>query len=1264
MASESAVAVDGAGSSALPAPQVAPSHAEAEETEQSRKAALFGVDTDSLDKLFDPKDIQLLQRLGGTEGVLKNLHIDADRGLSEKDATPSIADRVTVFGENRLPVVKAKNIFQLMWIAMHDKILILLSVAAIVSLGIGIYQDVSSKSQANCSTDEVKLHWVEGCAILIAVLVVVMAGSLNDYQKERQFRKLNAKNDDRNVKVFRDGKQSLISVYSIVAGDILCLEPGDVIVADGLFLSGSNVKCDESAATGETDALKKSKEKDPFILSGSKVLEGVGRYFVTNVGVHSFYGKTMMALRTENEETPLQMKLNAIAENIAKLGAGVAALMLFALILKYVIITLKNEGFGPNCQTQECGSEAAQQVINMFITTIAIVVVAVPEGLPLAVTLALAFAMTRMQKDNNLVRQLQACETMGGATCICSDKTGTLTQNEMTVVKGTIGRSISFESEAKAATLPETFASLKKPADADFEPQHIFKVLIENCALNSSAFEGTDERTKETTLIGSKTECALLKFASACGEPFRKYRESLNKETVQVYPFASEHKSMATIVKILPAANSEFAGAQPDGKPFYRVYVKGASEIVLKYCSHVISIPSCELKPNDPTTIVDYTNNVINRYAEQALRTICLAYRDYSEEEFDKLVDKDVRARVLHELEQEHNQKYQSILQDTAVNQVGEQISSPVAPATLPAFEPGTIDTETLLSHPVALSMIANSKLHCLGIVGIEDPLRPGVPEAVRACQRAGVTVRMVTGDNVLTAKSIASRCGIYSRNGIVMEGPKFRKLSVPEMDIILPNLQVLARSSPMDKQILVGRLKALGETVAVTGDGTNDGPALKMADVGFAMGIAGTEVAKEASAIILMDDNFSSIVKAIMWGRSVNDSVKKFLQFQLTVNITAVVIAFVSAIADKNESSVLTAVQLLWVNLIMDTLAALALATDPPTPSLLNRPPESKRSALITGLMWRMILGQAVYQIAVGLTLYFAGQYILSLSALSQAGGMTAVPNELACNASSAARDAYLQKLTLRTFIFNTFVYMQIFNQVNCRTVDGSLNVFKGIHRNYYFCGIFVAINVLQVIITQYGGQVFQTQGLSGGFWAASVIIGAVSLIWGFILRVIPVGVFYPCIWVVKTLRSRVEEKRQDGADPTAVLAMQQLQSAGHAGSSVYEFAPPNAYGSGTDAQSTTTSVTATGGLPRRRSLNSMPSYDYTTREQLQARANWVSAINNVRTSLSVFQALRGTGRLDSAITTTRIAENASLASHPGSSANSSHNVGNSYNE
>jgi len=779
-------------------------------------------------------------------------------------------------------------------------------------------------------------------------VVVVIVGSLNDYQKERQFVKLNKKKEDRDVNVIRSGKTMEISVFDLLVGDVVHLEPGDMIPVDGIFIEGHNVKCDESQTTGESDLIKKKpadevyraienheslRKMDPFILSGAQVTEGVGTFLVTSTGVNSSYGKTLMSLREDPDVTPLQSKLNTLAEYIAKLGGAAGLLLFVVLFIKFLAHLKNNDG---------TSTEKGQQFLSIFIVTVTIIVVAVPEGLPLAVTLALAFATTRMLKDNNLVRHLKACEVMGNATTICSDKTGTLTQNKMLVVAGTIGTSSRFGGTVDTSDQGSASGAVGQPSEVvdNVAPGEVVSslsadvksLLSQSIVINSTAFEGEVEGVQ--SFIGSKTETAMLIFARdhlAMGS-VSEARSNVN--IVQLYPFDSGRKCMGVVVQL--------------DNGTYRLYVKGASEILLDKCSEIIHDPTQEVTSSSMSedhrkTILD----LIDNYASRSLRTIAMVYRD-----FDRWPAKGAR------------------------NVDGDVVFEDV-------FQ----------------------KMVLLGIVGIQDPLRDGVPEAVKACQNAGVVVRMVTGDNLITAKAIATECGIYTAGGIIMEGPHFRKLNKTKMDQIIPRLQVLARSSPEDKRILVKRLKELGETVAVTGDGTNDAPALKTADVGFSMGIAGTEVAKEASAIILMDDNFNSIVKAMMWGRAVNDAVKKFLQFQLTVNITAVLLTFITAVSSSEEESVLTAVQLLWVNLIMDTMAALALATDAPTPSILDRKPDPKSAPLITVTMWKMIIGEAIYQLAITLLLYFGGPKILSY-------------------------DSPHEKAQLDTLVFNTFVWMQIFNQ------------------------------------------------------------------------------------------------------------------------------------------------------------------------------------------------------------------------------------------
>ncbi|KAL2801543.1 hypothetical protein BJX63DRAFT_417160, partial [Aspergillus granulosus] len=926
--------------------------------------------------------------------------------------------RQRVFGTNKLPEKKLKSIWELVWIAYNDKVLILLSFAALVSLVVGIPKSVRGTG----------VEWVEGAAIIAAIVVVVTVGAANDWQKERQFAKLNKKKEDRYVKVIRSGQISEVSTYDIIAGDVMYLEPGDMIPADGILIEGHGVKCDESSVTGESDLLRKTpgdkvyeavaqkkelKKMDPFIMSGSSVEEGTGTFLVTATGVHTTYGRTVMSLQDEGEITPLQVKLNALADYIAKVGLTSGLILFVVLFIKFLVRLKEIEG----------GAEAkGQAFLRIFIVAVTIVVVAVPEGLPLAVTLALAFATTRMIKDNNLVRLLRACETMGNATTICSDKTGTLTQNKMIVVAATLDTASQFGGQPSlnnAASAPGSralsaleFVSTLSPSTKNH--------LLQSIALNSTAFES--DRDGVTTFIGSKTETALLSFAREQLGLGPVAEERANTEIVQMFPFDSSRKCMAVVT------------CMDNGK--YRMMVKGAAEILLRQSAQIVQdatngLAAVPLSEEARITL----DTIITDYASRSLRCIALVHRDF--------------------------EKW--------------------PPHGIP-----TDENEMAVFEPIFKDMTM------LGIFGIQDPVREGVPDAVRQCQHAGVFVRMVTGDNIITAKAIAQQCGIYTPGGVAIEGPEFRQLSHDQMNKLIPSLQVIARSSPDDKKILVSQLKELGETVGVTGDGTNDAQALKTADVGFAMGIAGTEVAKEASDIIIMDDNFTSIVKAIAWGRTVNDAVKKFLQFQLTVNITAVVLTFVSAVASNDEGSVLSAVQLLWVNLIMDTFAALALATDPPPPHILERKPEPKSAPLITLTMWKMIIGQAIYQLAVTLVLNFAGQHIFPK----------------------------WDSRCIQTVVFNTFVFMQIFNQYNCRRVDNRLNVMEGILNNRWFITIQVIIIGGQIMIIFLGGQVFSVQRLDQpSQWAASVLFGALAVPLGVMIRLIPdkfisklISYIWPC--------------------------------------------------------------------------------------------------------------------------------------------------------
>lgn len=718
---------------------------------------------------------------------------------------------------------------------------------------------------------------------------------------------------------------------------------------------------------------------DPFLISGSKVLDGTGSMLVVAVGTNSYHGRMMMALRQESSSaTPLQIKLAHLADIIAKLGAAIALAMLLTLTVKYFVqLSIKGSPLPPT-------AEIIGQMLLIVIETVTIVVVAVPEGLPMAVTLALAYATIRMLKDNNLVRVLAACETMGNATSICSDKTGTLTENKMTVVMAMIG-----ETEQRQ----DTKCLLKD------QSSHVISVLAEGIAVNSTAFQTIDPTSSSTKIVvGNKTEVALVSFIIKNDIDINQVRSK--SKVIDVYPFSSLRKSMTTVI-------------EKKTRDMVRIHVKGASEIILAACTHQIMSDGTNKQISNE--MLRNLKRFIAEMAENTLRTIAVAYRDLS---------------------------FASYFQQRT-----EQ-APPLQDLTL------------------------------LALFGIEDPLRPGVAEAVAKCQRAGIFIRMITGDNMVTAQAIARKCGILMRGGLVMDGARFRTLDDATLEEIIPRLQVLARSSPLDKQILVRKLRQMGEIVAVTGDGSNDGPALRSANVGFAMGIAGTEVAKEASSIVLLDDNFASIVKAVEWGRCVNDSVRKFLQFQLTVNVSAVLIAFITAVIDPTSKSALNTVQLLWINLIMDTFAALALATDIPTEKILDRQPEDSKSNLITESMFKLIVGQTIFQVTTILLLISFGRNL--------------------------QRDLTNQQLA--TFIFNTFVFLQLFNEINCRILHGDeLNPFRGILTNRIFLSIWFGTVTAQVLIVSFGGLVFEVVPLSLSLWLISLGIALFSLPVALIIRLLP---------------------------------------------------------------------------------------------------------------------------------------------------------------
>ncbi|KAH7420935.1 hypothetical protein KP509_13G031000 [Ceratopteris richardii] len=843
---------------------------------------------------------------------------------------------------------------------------------AMLSLGFGI------KSHG------IKEGWYDGASIAFAVILVVLVTSISDYRQSLQFLNLNDEKRNIPVHVIRGGKKIQISIFNIVVGDLVSLNIGDQVPADGLFVSGHSLLLDESSMTGESEPVH-IYSKNPFVLSGCKVADGYGTILVTGVGMMTEWGRLMSELGEEpGEETPLQVRLNGVATFVGQIGLSVAVIVLLILLIFYFTGHKEGaNGSGKYKPHHTSSTTILNSIVDILAIAITIVVVAVPEGLPLAVTLSLAYAMKKMMVDRALVRRLAACETMGSATTICTDKTGTLTLNAMNVVD--VWLADKYREVEHLTDISEGFQSL----------------LFEAIAQNSNASVFNPPGGGDPEVMGSPTEKAVVIWGLKMGMDFNRTRSA--SEILQVETFNSIKKKAGVVVK-------EFQCGK------VRVYWKGAAEIVLGNCETMLDadesiIPLTALKMSE-------VKNVIEGMAAKSLRCIAFGFREVSAEEVPS----------------------------------GEQLD---------------------------VWKIPEGPLTFMALVGIKDPCRPGVERAVQKCQSAGIKVRMLTGDNIMTAKAIATECGILTEGGIAIEGSVFRNYTENQRKRELPKICVMARSSPSDKLLMVQTLKAMGDVVAVTGDGTNDAPALHDADIGLAMGIEGTEVAKESSDIIILDDNFATVVKVVRWGRSIYVNIQKFIQFQLTVNVAALTINFIAAVSSGDVP--LTAVQLLWVNLIMDTLGALALATEPPTDELLERPPVGREEPLISNTMVRNLLLQAVYQVVVLLTLQFRGKHLLGLEGRADAKDIN------------------------NTVIFNAFVLCQLFNEVNARKPQ-KLNIFDGLLQHRLFMGIVLSTLVLQVIIVEFLNEFASTVKLHWKFWLLCIAIGFLSWPIAFVGKFIPV--------------------------------------------------------------------------------------------------------------------------------------------------------------
>jgi Ca2+-transporting ATPase len=761
--------------------------------------------------------------------------------------------------------------------------------------------------------------------IIIAVLLATGIAFFNEYRSSREFDVLNAHRDDVVIKIIRDGHPVSVPSREIVVGDLIILEAGDAIPADGWLVSSDDLFADESAFTGETEPANKGVQDK--VLKGTFVTAGKGQMVAGAVGDAAQMGVIAASLGIDHAtQTPLEQKLDSLAHVISKFGYAMAILICSTLLIRGVLV---GEVTGLDLDT-------ANNILHYFMLAVVVVVAAVPEGLPMSVALSLSLAMRKMTRANCLVRRLIACETIGSATTICTDKTGTLTKNQMEVVESPAGN----------------------PVHTMNLPQSSGEWITLNAAVNGTAH--LEDRDGRIVVIGNSTEGALLRWLREYNLNYLNIRAETH--VTRQYLFDGNRKRMSTVVHM-------------DGR--YWLLVKGAPEILASLCEEKPSLDG------------------VSALASRAMRTLAFAHKEI-------------------------------------IN--GDE---------------------------------SESGLTWDGFVGIRDHLRDNIPESVATCQHAGIRVRMVTGDNPETARAIAQESGIL-KGGTVMTGAQFRTLSKDEQVNAARTLDVMARAEPMDKLLLVEALQKTGAVVSVTGDGTNDAPALKHADVGLAMGIAGTEVAREASDIIILDDSFASITSAVWWGRSLYENIQRFVLFQLTINFCACILVFIAPLLGFPEP--FTIIQILWINIIMDTLAAFALCSEAPHHGLMNRPPVSRDAKIVTPFMWLSITVTATFLIVAGI-LQIATGFL---------GGST--PAEVS------------------TVFFAAFILAAVWNGINCRALDGKMPAF--FRGNPMFFVVMGLIVVTQVLIVQYGGTVFNTVPLSLAQWVKIIVLSASVLVVGFVLR------------------------------------------------------------------------------------------------------------------------------------------------------------------
>ena len=915
------------------------------------------------------------------EELLQAAGTDPERGLSESQVQASRQK----YGANTFVRTGTESMLKRIWDASTEPMLLMLLFAAIITLAVNITRYFTGG----------EYNFLECAGIFAAIFLSVAITIVTEGKSAKAFEALNKINEDTLIKVLRGGEPQLIPQKDIVIGDILLIETGDKIVADGRLISGNDLSADESALTGESLPVKKDatftcQENTPvaeracMLYSGCFVSGGSGTMLVTGVGNDTEFGQIAQELSSiEKTTTPLQEKLDRLGKGITLLGSSAAAIVFLIQIIQFAM---------NHTISLDTVSEA-------FITSIVLIVAAVPEGLPTIVAVSLALNIIKMSRENALVKKMIACETIGCVNIICSDKTGTLTENKMTVQKIYAGgrlldpEDLAFPAKtpAEASLQPEEARTAREadapvavaaasdspdpriasaPADAPSAiDRETARALLRNYCINSNA-----DITREDgswTFIGNPTECALLAAAHKAGSDYQQLRKEA--DIVRIFPFSSQNKDMSTIVN-------------EDGR--LMLYTKGNPEKILSLCTNVSAEETAHIQ------------KLMENFQDKAGRLLAFAHK---------------------ELACFNGEKQQELEQD----------------------------------------------LHYDGFVAISDPLSPDVYDSIRDCRRAGIEVKMLTGDNIRTARAIAEELHMLQDGHLAVEASEIESMSDEELKKALPKISVIARSTPLIKMRIVKVLKEEKNVVAVTGDGINDAPAIKNADVGIAMGIAGTEVTKEASDMVLLDDSFSTIIKAVQWGRGIYENFKRFIQFQLTVNVSSVVVVIASILA--GFPAPFTALELLWINIIMDGPPALTLGLEPIRENLLKHPPTKRNANIISRKMLIRIFANGIFISIVFLLQHFT--------------------NFLGATQKEEA-----------TVLFTLFVLFQLFNAFNCRELDDT-PMFKNLLNNKLMLGVFLIVLVLQILITQVGTAVFETTPLSAAMWgkmlltAGSVVV--INEIW-----------------------------------------------------------------------------------------------------------------------------------------------------------------------